>query len=90
MPRKKTNEDKLICTLHGEIENHVDKIKNFALCNMTIKQLLKAQDQIDKICFKIKDLVEIANKKAQAMEDRLFEYKSTIESLGFERKRNSK
>ncbi len=70
-----------VCSRHNYILNEIKYLKKQIKNNK-----LTSEENIN-ILNKILSEIKLANKSTQHMEDRLYEYKNTIESLGFERKK---
>lgn len=89
----------LICNIHDDIYKKADKAisdvpRFFSYSNMDKEELYEMcsdmESYIDDLKYaleNIKELVEFAKERGQAMENRLKDYKDTIEGLGFKRER---
>ena len=79
---------KLICHRHDYAIKAINKIRNnisrtLRFSKDDTEELVNLLDDIDYELYTIIDEIEEAKTSGQKMEDRLQEYKSTIESLGF-------
>ena len=74
---------KIICNIHNQIIQLAESISKISIYRYDDRGDLKGE--IDDMIFKIIELTNKALDCGQKMEDRLRDYRETIESLGFKR-----
>jgi hypothetical protein len=72
---------RIICQLHDEIMKKAQTIERYKERDFdTVEDVL---NEVQSLAWDIVGLAETAKVRGQAMEDRLSDYRSTIEGLGF-------